>query len=358
MNYNMIDLCAGIGGIRRGFEKTNKVNCVSSAEIDKFACQTYKYLYGEDPFNDITSIEYKKYLETINYDILCAGFPCQTFSIAGKKKGFEDTTRGTIFFEIADIIKGTKPDIVFLENVVGLIGHDKGNTFKVILDTLINQLNYEIDCVQQTNQGNFIFEKNDFIRDARDFGLPQKRRRTYIVAFKKNIVRKGKYKLPIGKENYIFKDINDLLDKSVQSKYYLSEQSLNTLKRHKENHSKKGNGFGYVVVNETEELLANTILATGGSGKERNLIYDPKKKHDESYNKKTPPNKDHIRNMTPNEWAKLQGFKEWAFIENNIDSFEFPNNISDSQKYKQLGNSVAIPVIYEIAKSIIKQMED
>ncbi|MFV0288101.1 MAG: DNA (cytosine-5-)-methyltransferase [Mycoplasmatales bacterium] len=310
--YKMIDLCAGIGGIRKGFEKTSKVDCVSSAEIDKYACLTYEHLYNENPKNDVTSNEYKEILNNINYNILCAGFPCQSFSIAGQKEGFKDTTRGTIFFEIAKIIKKGKPEVIFLENVVGLIGHDKGNTFKVILNTIINELNYEIDGVS-INDGNIIFDKNIFIRDARDFGLPQKRRRTYIVAFRKGLKRKGNFSLPKSSSKKIYENVNDILDENVKSKYYLSEQSLDTLKRHKQNHSKKGNGFGYIVVNETEDLLANTILATGGSGKERNLIYSKKNEHDDSYTKQTPPNMEHIRNMTPNEWAKLQGFRVGHF---------------------------------------------
>lgn len=353
----IIDLCAGIGGIRTGFEKTGKFECVSSAEIDKYACETYEHLYGESAKNDITDNEYKNEISKLEYDVLCAGFPCQTFSIAGMKKGFEDTTRGTIFFEIADIIKRSKPKIIFLENVVGLIGHDKGNTFKVILRTLIEELEYEIDGV--TIEGEeVIFDREIFIRDARAFGLPQKRRRTYIVAFHNSVKRKGSFLLPESNGLKLYNNINDLLDADVKSKYYLSEQSLNTLKKHKEKHSSKGNGFGYVVVNKTEELVANTILATGGSGKERNLIFDPKSIHDESYTKKTAPNTDGIRNMTPNEWAKLQGFKNWAFLKDNEDTFSFPDKLSDAQKYKQLGNSVAIPVINCIAEEILKQMEE
>ena len=144
MIYRTIDLCSGIGGIRRGFELAGGFENVISAEIDEFACKTYEHLFHEDPRNDVATDEFKKKVAGLHYDILLAGFPCQAFSSVGRKQGFEDVTRGTIFFEIAKIIKETTPKVVFLENVENLINHDNGNTFKTIIRTLDEELDYEI----------------------------------------------------------------------------------------------------------------------------------------------------------------------------------------------------------------------
>lgn len=132
MKYKTIDLCAGIGGIRKGFELTGAFENILSAEIDPFAAATYKKLFGDDPTNDLTSEEFKQRVAGIKYDVLLAGFPCQSFSRVGKQRGFKDSTRGTIFFDIARIISETTPRAIFLENVENLISHDHGNTIKTI----------------------------------------------------------------------------------------------------------------------------------------------------------------------------------------------------------------------------------
>ena len=144
MPYRTIDLCAGIGGIRKGFEMTGAFQNVLSAEIDKYACMTYEHLYGENPLNDITSEDFKTKVEKTEYDVLLAGFPCQAFSRAGRQLGFLDKTRGTLFFDIADILQRTRPKAFMLENVDNLITHSKGNTFKVIIHTLVKDLNYKV----------------------------------------------------------------------------------------------------------------------------------------------------------------------------------------------------------------------
>ena len=136
MQYKTIDLCAGIGGIRRGFELAGDFKTVASAEIDEQACRTYEHLHGDNPRNDITSDKFKQHLKTLRYDVLMAGFPCQTFSSVGLRQGFKDKIKGTIFFDIVDIIEQTTPKIVFLENVENLASHNKGNTFKTIIETL------------------------------------------------------------------------------------------------------------------------------------------------------------------------------------------------------------------------------
>lgn len=361
--YKAIDLFAGIGGIRRGFELTNNVEIVLSAEIDKYACQTYKHLYGEDPLNDVTSEEFKQKVMNTEYDILLGGFPCQAFSIAGKKEGFKDTTRGTLFFEIADILDRTRPKAFLLENVEGLITHKKGETFKTILEVLVLDLGYKVIGVSEKN-GQLIYEKSSFVRNSRNFGVPQNRPRTYIVGFRQDIVPKGYAfeNLPQGRADLnIYKDLNDLLEFNPDDKYYVASGYLETLKNHRANHKAKGNGFGYEVVNALNIVnpISNTILATGGSGKERNLVYDNKEGVAGKVvkGKKTPLNSEGIRHMTPMEWGKLQGFINYAFKdENGVDTFSFPANMSDAQKYKQFGNSVTIPVIEVIANYMITNL--
>jgi len=351
-NYRTIDLFCGIGGVRKGFELTNCFTNVLSAEIDKYACLTYEHLYNENPFNDVTSDEFKDRVKNTQYDILLAGFPCQSFSIAGNKQGFKDTTRGTLFFHVADIIKETKPKAFLLENVEGLYRHDKGKTFKIIIDTLVKELKYKIVGVDEVD-GELQYNSKSFLRKTVDFGLPQKRTRTYIMGFLDEIVPE-KYELealPTSNNINIFKNLYELLEDNVSAKYYLSEQYVETLEKHKAKHKSKGNGFGYKIVNIGDNPVSNTILATGGSGKERNLVLQEKPEY---YGimfgtKKSPINNKGIRVMTPKEWAKLQGFKDYAFVKNGVDTFSFPHTVSDTQQYKQLGNSVSIPVIESLA---------
>ena len=366
--YKTIDLCAGIGGIRRGFELTGKAENVLSAENDKYACRTYEHLFNDNPMHDITTDEFKDLIKNTPYDILLAGFPCQAFSAVGKREGFKDITRGTIFFHIAEMIESSRPKAFLLENVEGLLTHDKGRTFEVILDTLINQLDYHIIGIQPNlvNDGVY-FERSDLLRNARDFGLPQNRPRVYIVGFDKRRygekLKKLKFKsLPKRrKREPIFNDLNDVLVMGEDKSYYLAQGYVDTLKRHKSKQGKKGNGFGYQVVNAEgiEHPISNAILATGGSGKERNLVYDPQEgiAGQVVKNKKTPLNDEGIRLMTPNEWAKLQGFLGYAFIQDGEEKFSFPEDVSNTQRYKQLGNSVAIPVIEEIAIRIVDSLE-
>ncbi len=358
--YKTIDLFCGIGGIRRGFELTKKFKNVLSAEVDKYACITYEHLFNENPFNDVTSEEFKLKAEKTKYDVLLAGFPCQAFSIAGEKKGFKDMTRGTLFFDVADIIQRTKPKAFLLENVQGLLTHDKGKTFEIIINTLVKELGYKVIGVEEEN-GELIYSQKSFIRKTIDFGLPQKRSRTYIMGFNNDIIPNN-YKfdnLPLKNDKVIFDNLYSILENNVSAKYYLSEQYIKTLERHKKTHSIKGNGFGFKVVNIGNNPIANTILATGGSGKERNLICQEKPEYYGTMfgSKKSPINDRGIRTMTPNEWARLQGFKDYGFIEGDFDLFSFPKNISETQQYKQLGNSVSIPVLEELAKYMYLKLD-
>lgn len=363
MAYKTIDLCAGIGGIRRGFELTGEFENVLSAEIDDFACKTYEHLFGDNPKNDLTSEEFKKIAASTEYDVLLAGFPCQTFSIAGKKLGFRDTTKGTIFFDIADIISRSNPRAVFLENVENLVSHDNGKTLETIIRALEDELNYRVIGVTLDEEGEYEYSAHSFVRNSKYFGLPQNRPRAYIMAFSKrvygDVVRVLNDGLPFKSDKQIAVDLNDILEHDVDDIYYMAQGYLNTLKKHKTREKAKGNGFGYVVVNREgiEHPIANTLLATGGSGKERNLIYQPKEgvAGKRIPTKKTVLNDEGIRVMTPTEWGRLQGFIGYGFIdEDGIDRFSFPPEITRVQQYKQFGNSVTIPVIEELARFMLR----
>lgn len=357
MIYKTIDLCAGIGGIRRGFELTGKFENVLSAEIDPSAAKTYEHLYGENPLNDLTSDEFKDKVAKTDYDVLLAGFPCQTFSRVGKQLGFRDKTRGTIFFDIADIISRTNPRAILLENVENLVSHDKGQTIRTIIETLEEELEYRVIGVTLDDDGNYVYTPKSFVRNSRYFGVPQNRPRVFIMAFSKKrygeavkVLTEG---LPTSGSKTIFEDVHQILEPDVDIHYYMASGYWETLKRHKERQSQKGYGFGYCVVNtkDEEHPVANTILATGGSGKERNLIYQPKEGVGGTIipSKKTELNHEGIRIMTPTEWGRLQGFVGYAFMKEGIDTFSFPEGMTDGQKYKQFGNSVTIPVIEELA---------
>lgn len=360
--YKMIDLCAGIGGIRKGFELTGRFQNVLSGEIDKYACLTYEHLYGEDPTGDITTESLKKRIEDTPYDVLLAGFPCQSFSRAGKQAGFLDSTRGTIFFDIADIAKRTNPKIMLLENVDNLLSHNKGDTFRTILNVLVKELGYKVIGVEESSDGKLLFNTKDFLRNSKNFGVPQNRPRVYIICFKRDYwtdrVDLLTEKLPTSSNKKLYESLHDVLEMGADLKFFLSSGYLETLEKHKNRHKEKGNGFGYQIVNSTDNPLpiSNALLATGGSGKERNLVIDTLNETagKMASSKKTPLNDRGVRAMTPREWGKLQGFINYAFVDKEgVDHFSFPKEVSNTQQYKQFGNAVTIPAIEVMANFII-----
>ena len=361
MQYRTIDLFAGIGGIRRGFEMTGSFTNILSAENDKYACMTYKHLFGQDAFNDVTTEEFKQKVMKQQYDVLLAGFPCQAFSRAGRQEGFLDQTRGTLFFDVADILQRTRPKAFLLENVDNLISHDKGRTFKIIIETLVNELDYKVIGVETGVGGALLYDPKNFVRNSRNFGMPQNRPRVYIIGFDKRLYGGSVDSIPYfetpqgRKSGALYKDLNDLLEFNARPDFYMAEGYLSTLKKHRERHEGKGNGFGYIVVNaqDIESPIANAILATGGSGKERNLVYDPQDGIAGTFHgaKKSALNSEGIRFMTAREWGKLQGFINYGFMDSEgHDRFSFPESVSLAQQYKQFGNSVTIPVIEEMAQ--------
>lgn len=324
--YKSIDLFAGIGGIRLGFEQAFKdeIKTVFVSEWDNKAVETYKANFKCDKniVGDITKVDEK---EIPKHDILLAGFPCQAFSLAGRQKGFEDA-RGTLFFDVARIVKYHKPKVVFCENVKNLVNHDRGRTFRVIKN-ILDELGYRV------------FYK---VLNSKDFGVPQNRERIYIVAFRSDIAPLSfDFPRSSGRQTLI-KDIIE--ENVVSSKYYLSTTYLESLKRHKERHMAKGNGFGYEI--RDNESIAGAIVC-GGMGRERNLIVDNRLTDFKPVTHiKGEVNKEFIRKMTPREWARLQGFPE-----------EFKLVVADTHLYKQFGNSVTVPVIKAIAKKIKMHLE-
>lgn len=304
----MIDLFAGIGGIRLGFEQAFKdIECVFTSEIDKHAVQTYQANFGNEiVYGDITQIDEESIPD---HDILLAGFPCQPFSQAGLKKGFTDT-RGTLFFDIERILLAKRPRAFLLENVKQLKGHDKGRTLQVILEHL-EQAGYKVFY--------------DILK-ARDFGVPQNRERIYLVGFLDHSVE-FEFPKPIGIETRV----GDILEHQVDEKYTISDRLWAGHQRRKENNKLNGKGFGYGLVNENSEYT-NTISARYYKDGSEILI--------EQKNKNP-------RKLTPREASRLQGFPK-----------DFVIPVSDAQSYKQFGNSVCVPVIRAIAENMYQVMKD
>ncbi len=324
--YKSIDLFAGIGGIRLGFDNAfgDCIETVFVSEWDKPAQMTYTANFHDDfdIAGDITEIKEK---DVPSFDICLAGFPCQAFSMAGKHGGFNDDykgrCRGTLFQDVVRICEYHKPKVIFCENVKGLTIHDKGRTFKVIKGAF-EEIGYTV------------FYK---VLNSKNFGVPQNRERIYLVCFR-NDIAPDDFTFPVGDKKPVC--IRDILeDAPIPSKYYLSDVYMETLRRHKDRHLAAGHGFGYVI----RELdgIAGTIVC-GGMGREGNLIID-EREHSmiPTTHIKGEINKECIRKMTPREWARLQGFP---------DSYKL--ELSDTHLYKQFGNSVTVNVIEAIAKQI------
>jgi DNA (cytosine-5)-methyltransferase 1 len=318
--FTFIDLFAGIGGFRMAMQAQGG-KCVFSSEYDKYAQQTYRANYGETPFGDITKQEVRKFIPE-KFDVLCGGFPCQPFSIAGvskkislgKKHGFDDEKQGNLFFHVADIIATHRPKAFFLENVKNLVSHDKGNTFKVIKDTL-EDLGYS-------------FDKR--VLDGKHF-VPQHRERTIMVGFDKKVFGKNvkfdfdKVKMP--EANYKIKGI---LEEAVDPKYTLSDKLWNYLQEYAKKHKANGNGFGFGLVdlNGISRTMSARYYKDGAE------ILIPQKN-------KNP------RRLIPKECALLQGYPP-----------NFKTPVSDNQAYKQFGNSVVMPMIRAVGKEIIQTLHN
>ena len=316
-NYKFIDLFAGIGGMRLAFESTG-AECVYSNEWNKFSQQTYSANFGDVPEGDITKVD----ASTIpDHDILVAGFPCQPFSIAGVSKklslgratGFEDKTQGTLFFDVCRILKEKKPRAFMLENVKNLCSHDRGRTFKVICESL-DELGYKI------------FYK---VIDGQGY-VPQHRERIIICGFDKD--RYGdniefEFDLTPVEPKPV---IADILEKNVSDRYTLTDNLWTYLQNYAAKHKAAGNGFGYGIA--PLDGVSRTLSARYHKDGSEILI---------AQEGKNP------RRLTPRECARLQGFP---------DTFVIP--VSDTQAYRQFGNSVVVPLMANVAKLITEKLNE
>lgn len=309
--FSFIDLFAGIGGIRLAFKSAGG-ECVFSSEWNKFAQETYEANFGEMPEGDITKIHTS---EIPDHDVLVGGFPCQPFSIAGvssknhlgRPHGFKDLTQGTLFFDIARIIKAKRPKAFLLENVKNLKSHDKGRTFKIILKALREELGYDVHFK---------------VVDASNL-VPQHRERIFILGFDHPM----DFEFP----NLIDKrpKLGGILERNVEKKYTLTDGTWRSLQRHLEKHRERGNGFGYNLADKNG--IAKTLSARYYKDGAEILIPQG--------NKKNP------RRLTPRECARLMGFPE---------KFKIP--VSDNQAYRQFGNAVVVPVVKAVAREMISCM--
>lgn len=315
--FRFIDLFAGIGGMRLAFESVGG-QCVYSNEWNKYCQQTYFANFGERPDDDITKVNANDIPE---HDILVAGFPCQPFSIAGvskknslgRKTGFEDKTQGTLFFDVCRIIKAKRPKAFLLENVKNLCSHDKGKTFKVILESL-DELGYQV------------FYK---VLDGQEF-VPQHRERIFLVGFDKQRYDIG-FDFSFNMTPVRPKPVmSDILEKTVADKYTLSDKLWSFLQNYSAKHKAAGNGFGYGIapLNGVSRTLSARYYKDGSE-----VLIEQENKNP--------------RKLTPRECARLQGFP---------DSFKIP--VSDTQAYRQFGNSVVVPLITNVAKLLVSTLYD
>lgn len=317
--FTFIDLFAGMGGFRLAMQSQGG-KCIFSSEWNQYAQKTYLANFGDMPFGDITKEETKSFIPQ-QFDVLCAGFPCQPFSIAGVSKknslgretGFKDKTQGTLFFDVADIISRHRPKAFYLENVKNLVSHDRGRTFKVITETL-EELDYSIH-----------YE----VLDGKSF-VPQHRERIMIVGYDRKLYG-GREKFEFPKLGDPVNCIGDILEQNVPAKYTLSDKLWGYLQNYALKHKEKGNGFGYGLV----DLNGITRTLSARYYKDGSEILIPQ---GEGVNP---------RRLTPRECARLMGYPDEYII----------NAVSEVQAYRQCGNSVIVPLITAVAEQLVKTMK-
>jgi DNA (cytosine-5)-methyltransferase 1 len=313
--FTVMDLFAGIGGFRLGFDKAG-FKTIYSNDFDKWCKISFDNYFGEGAMDlrDITKVNAD---ELPDADIITAGFPCQPFSKIGKLHGFSDA-RGTLFWDVLRILKSKRPKAFVLENVANLVKHDGGNTFQIIKEGLENELGYTV------------YYK---VLNSKDYGLPQDRKRIYIIGFRGEL--DFKFPEPVELE----KNVGDILEKDeVHDFYFMSQKYMDGLEKHRQRHEAKGHGFGYRVLNPNG---ISTTCVVGNMGRERNLIQD-KAKPKGSVNRTGSLLSDSgIRKLTVREYARLQGFP---------DDYEFPDKVTIA--YKQIGNAVSVPVAFAVAKKV------
>ncbi|MEP9852139.1 DNA cytosine methyltransferase [Staphylococcus aureus] len=335
---NFIDICSGIGGFRTGLER-NGHNCIAFAEIDKFAIQSYKAIYNtenEVELNDITTITDEQFRSFKGQcDIITGGFPCQTFSIAGKRSGFDDT-RGTIFFHIARAIKEIQPSYVLLENVKGLLSHDKGRTYGTIVQTL-DELGY-------------VAEWGVF--NSKYWGVPQNRERVYILVTRKDVFT-GPKLFDLGKQQTdVTTRLIDVLEDEVDEKYYLSDEKVKKLTLNLSLTSQDRHGIavreatkqGYAIAEQGDSV--NYTYPTSKTRRGRVGKQVAQTLQAGEVNQGVVMEDIRIRKLTPLECWRLQSFSDEQFYKAK------DSGVSNSQLYKQAGNSVTVNVVDAIVKEL------
>lgn len=327
--FTFIDLFAGIGGFRSALQNVGG-RCVFASEFDQAAQHSYAYNYGVIPFGDITRPETKAAIPH-GFDVLCAGFPCQPFSMAGLREGFANQAKGTLFFDVLEILQQRHPRAFILENVPGLLSHDHGNTIRIIMNSLRGN-------IEEGGLGYLV--PDPIILNAADFGCAQNRDRVFIVGFAPE--EEDAYEHFVFPDGHEFQQVNfgDIMEENpVERSYYMSDRYWHTLIAHREREHRNGRGYGYVINNLNEP--GHTLL-TGGMGLERNLVRDLRTEPNEGEpDNRGRLNDDHIRVLTEEECKRMQGFPA-----------DFEIVVSRHAAYRQFGNSVAVPVIQAIAMEI------
>ena len=343
--YGAFDLFAGIGGIRLGFERAfsdkyvlRNSGCVKTvchlrttlvSDINPHSLKTYYSNFPKcDTINDVYDIS-EDVIKQHDFDICLAGFPCQAFSMAGKREGEQDSMgRGVLFYQVLRICnaKHPRPKVIFFENVKGLLSMNGGKTFKKMKKSL-EDIGYKV------------FHQ---VLNSLYFGVPQNRERIYIVAFDVQQLGDVEFNFPEGRYDPS-NTLDKIWDPNPTADDYITEQYLSTLKRHREYHESRNHGFGYVV--KHREDVSSAVMC-GGMGRERNMEYDPKPDLPSVNSHGKPLNKEYLRFMTPREWELLQGFEPG-----------YTSAVPKTRRYQQLGNSVTVPVIEAIARNIRAVLE-
>jgi DNA (cytosine-5)-methyltransferase 1 len=321
--YTFIDLFAGIGGIRIGFERTGRAECTFSSEIDRFCQKTYFENFGETPFGDIQDFTTKPYMPDIpEHDILTGGFPCQPFSSIGRRQGFKHATEGTLFFEIQKILKNRRPSAFLLENVPGLLTHDHGRTFDIITKVLTDPhgLNYHL------------FDPK--VLDAANYGVPQNRKRLYFVGFSKDKTNVNDWDFLWPQGNSKLVGMGQFLEKNPKDRSYSITKHLQDVYMFKKKDGKP------MVINKNYNKPIKTLVSSYHHIQRLTGCF-------------VRDGDTGLRLLSENEFKIAMGFGEYQKLYKK--DFVFP--VSRAQMYRQLGNSVAIPVVYEIAKSIINTLD-
>ncbi len=351
--YKFIDLNAGIGSVKKGLEMTKRFKSVLAVEPDPYAQIVYQHLYKEKVYKDIHSNQLKKELNTNYYDVLVSTWPsnycfrCDSVVIKKNRPGANSSV------ECLNVLKQVKPVAFMIISADSILDYDRGRVFNSLIKTL-DSYSYRMVGIDVVGD-KVVYSPKDIVRNFSDFGLPQDKNCVIIMGFKKRGIKKNYQFPPLPKKGskVIYPSVHSLLDGGVEPKYYLSQTLLDTLKIKSEKSQKP------LIINGSEWQIIFSLTAIGVYGKERNLVRQPLPSYiGMIIGNKPAINKEGIRFLTPNEWGKLHGFVNYAFLNNGVDYFSFPSGISDKKKYQLFGNSFSIPMIEEIGYYMALRLDD